>query len=147
MQLGHHKNRLGIHKHCTLCPCHITITQCLYLPNTILESWYYLNPNVFISRTKCITLYISVACAMETPPILLDNSLTGLVISGLLCLVRYNNVPTPDLYMDCVFSSTLEISSTFPPTNPGIPGVIVIFFFATLSPSCFFQTFNNCWLP
>ena len=84
-----------------------------------------------------ITLYISVTCAMEVPSILLHNSLTGLVISGLLCLVRYNNVPTPDLYIDCVFSSTLEISSTFPLTTPGIPGAIVIFFFATLSPNCF----------
>ena len=54
-----------------------------------------------------------------------------------LCLVRYNNVPTPDLYMDCDFSSTFEISPTFPPINPGVPGVIVIFFFATLSPNCF----------
>ena len=72
-----------------------------------------LNTNVFISRTKFITLYISVTCAMEAPSILLDNSLTGFVISGLLCLVRHNNVPTPDLYMDCVFSSTFEISSPF----------------------------------
>ena len=84
-----------------------------------------LNPNVFISRKKFITMYISVPCAMEAPSMLLDNSLTGLVISGQMCLVRYNNVPTPDLYMDCVY-----------PSSPGIPGVIVIFFFATLSPNC-----------
>ena len=61
-----------------------------------------LNPNVFVSRTKFITLYISVPCAMEALSILLNNSLTGFLISGLLCLVRYNNHPTPDLYMDCV---------------------------------------------
>ena len=96
-----------------------------------------LNHNVFISRTKCITLYISVTCAMEAPSNLLDNSLTGLVISGLLCLVRYKNLPMPYLYMDCVFSSTFEISSTLPPINPGVPGVMVILFFGTFSPNCF----------
>ena len=77
-----------------------------------------LNPYVFISRTKFIPLYI-VTCAMEASSIHLDNSLTGLVISGLLCFVRDNNAPTSDLYMDCVFSFTLEISATFPLTNPG----------------------------
>ena len=82
-------------------------------------------------------LYISVTCAMEAPSILFDNSLTGFVMSVLLCLVRYNNVPTPYLYMDCVFSSTLEISSTFPPINSGVPVVIVIFFFGTFSPNSF----------
>ena len=112
-----------------------------------------LNPNVFVSRTKCVTLYISVTCAMDAPSILLDNSLTGFVISGLLCLVKYNNVPTPDLYMDCVFSSTFEISSIFPPINPGVPGVTVIFFFATLSPNCFSKLLiivgcpNQAYLP
>ena len=112
-----------------------------------------LNPNVFVSRTKFITLYISTTCAMDAPSILLDNPLTGFVISGLLCLVRYNNVPTPDLYMDCVFSSTYEISSTFPPINPGVPGVAVIFFFATLSPNCFSKLLiivgcpNQAFLP
>ena len=96
-----------------------------------------LNHNVFVSRTKFITLYICVPCAMESPSILLDNSFTGFVISGLLCLVRYNNVPTPDLDMDCAFSSTFEISSTFQSINPGVPGAIDIFFFATFSPNCF----------
>ena len=140
MQLGHNKNRLCIHKHCTLCPCHLQN----YYHSVLLTSKYpplkvgtILNPNVFVSRTKFITLYISVTCAMDAPSILLDNSLTGLVISGLLCLVRYNNVPTPNLYMDCVFSSTFEISSPFSPINPGVPGVIVISFFANLSPNCF----------
>ena len=90
---------------------------------------------------------------MEAPSILLDNSLTGFVISGLLCLVRYNKVCTPDLYMDCVFSSTLEISSTFPPIVPGVPGEMVIFFFATLSPNCFSKLLiivgcpNQAFLP
>ena len=88
-------------------------------------------------QEKMVTQYISVTCAMEAPSILLDNSLTGFVISGPLCLVRSNNVPTPDLYMDCVFSSTFEISSTFPLINPGVHGVMVIFIFATFSPNCF----------
>ena len=81
-------------------------------------------------------VHLSDMC-LEEPSILLDNSLTGFVISGLLCLVIFNNVPTPDLYIDCVLSSTFEISSTFPRITPGDPGVIVIFFFATLSPNCF----------
>ena len=105
-----------------------------------------LNPNVFISRTKFITLYISVICAMEAPSILLDNSLTGFVISGLLYLVRYNNVLTPDLYMDCVFSFTFEISSTFPPINPGVAGVRVIFLLCNSLSKLFLKTLNNCWL-
>ena len=90
---------------------------------------------------------------MEAPSILLDYSLTGLVISGFLYLVRYNNVPTPDLHMDCVFSSTLEISSTLPPKNPGVPGAIVIFFFAALSQSYFSKVLiivgcpNQAFLP
>ena len=64
---------------------------------------------------------------MEALSILLDNSLTGFMISGLLYLVRYNNIPTPDMYMDCVFLIHLEITSTFPPINPGVPGVISLF--------------------
>ena len=138
---------------CVLIICKITVTQCFQFQIPSLKIGTILNPNVFVSRTKFITLYISVTCAMEAPSILLDYSLTGFVISGLLCLVRYNNVPTPDLYMDCVFSSTFEISSTFPPINPVVPGVIVIFFFATLSPNCFSKLLiivgcpNQAFLP
>ena len=150
MPLGYHKKRLCIHKHCILCPCHFQDHCHSLLPTSKyhqLKIGTILNPNVFISRIKFITLYISVTCAMKAPSILLDNSVTGFLISGLLCLVRYKNVPTRDLYMDCVFSSTFQISSTFPPKNPGVPGVMVIFFFATLSLSnLFLQTLNNCWL-
>ena len=107
MQLGYHKKRKCIHKHCTLYPCHLQNHYHSVLPSNFqmpsLKVGTILNPNVFISITKFITLYISVTCAKEAPSILLDNSLTGFVISGLLCLVRYNNVPTPDMYMD-VFS-------------------------------------------
>ena len=111
------------------------------------------NPNVFVSGRKFNTLYISVTCAMDAPSILLDTSLTGFVVYGLLCLVRYNNVHTPDLYMDCVFSSPFVMSFTFPPINPGAPGVTVIFFFATLSPNCFSKLLiivgcpNQAFLP
>ena len=105
---------------------------------TSLKIGTILHPNVFVSRTKIYhPVHLCDLCHGGAPSILLDNSHTRFVISGLLCLVRYNNAPTPDLYMACVFSSTFEISSTFPPINHGVPGVIVIFFFATLSPNCF----------
>ena len=140
MQLGYHKNRLCIHKHvpCVLVICKITITQCFQLPNTILENWHHPSPQCLRFKNKIYhPVNLCDLCHGGAPSILLDNSHTRFVISGLLCLVRYSNVPTPDLYMDCVFSSTFEISSTFPPINHGVPGVIVIFFFATLSPNCF----------
>ena len=84
-------------------------------------------PKYLVSSTNSATLLNSLSYNVEAPSILMDSSLTALVISGLECFVRNNNVPTPNLYKTCSFSVTLSSSSTtFCPTNPGEPCVHVL---------------------
>ena len=85
------------------------------------------NPKSLVSNTNLATLLSSLSCNLDAPSIPFYNSLTALVVAGFECFVRYNNVPTPDLYKACSFSVTLSSSSTtFCPTKPGVPGVNVL---------------------
>ena len=69
-------------------------------------------------------LYISLRWIGAGLSIVFDNSLTALQRSGLLCLVRYNQVPTPLLYVACSFAGSLSSSSaTLLAINLGVPGV------------------------
>ena len=53
-----------------------------------------------------------------------DNSLIALQRSGLLCLVRYNKVPTLLLYVACSFAGNLSsFSAALMTINLGVPGV------------------------
>ena len=82
------------------------------------------NPISLVSKTNFATLLSSLSCNLEAPSMLLDSSLTALVISSLECFVRYNNVPAPDQYKACSFRVTSSSSSTtFCPTKRGEPGV------------------------
>ena len=54
-----------------------------------------LSPYPLVDNTCLITLYISFRCTGAGASIVLDSSLTGLQMSGLLCFVRYRRVPTP----------------------------------------------------
>ena len=54
-----------------------------------------LSPYPFVDSTCLITLYISFRCAGSGASTVLDNSLTGLQMSGLLCFVKYSRVATP----------------------------------------------------
>ena len=56
--------------------------------------------------------------------IVFDNFLTALQRSGLLCLARYNKVPTPLLYVAFSFAGSLSSSSaTLMAMNLSVPGV------------------------
>ena len=82
------------------------------------------NPKSFVDRTNLMSLYISFKCTGAGASIVLDNSLTGLQMSGLLCLVNYSSVPTPFLYISC--SSGFTLSSGFSnllAVNLGVPGI------------------------
>ena len=68
------------------------------------------NPKSFVD-TNLISLYISFRCTGAGASIVFGSSLTGLQMSGLLCLVKYSSVPTPLLYVSC--SSGLTLSSDF----------------------------------
>ena len=54
------------------------------------------NPKCLVPNTNLATLLSSHNCNLDAPSILFDNSLTALVMSGLECFVRYNNVLTPE---------------------------------------------------
>ena len=98
-------------------------------------------PKSLVSNTNFATLLSYLSCNLEALSILLDSSLSALVISGLECFVRYNNVPTPDLYKACSFSFTLSLSSTtFCPTKCGEPGVNVRHNVLTSSPNKVFDS-------
>ena len=107
-----------------------------------------------VPSTNFATLLSSLSCNLEAPSILLDICLTALVISGLECFVRYQNVPTPDLYKACSFSVTLSSSSTtFCPTKPDEPHVNVLCNVLTSSSSIFSRLLrmvgcpNHAFLP
>ena len=55
------------------------------------------SPYPLLDSTGLITLYISFRCTSTVASMVLDCSLTGLQISGLLCLDRWRSVPTPIL--------------------------------------------------
>ena len=57
------------------------------------------SPKCFVDSTNLMCLYISFKCAGADASIVFDSSLTGLQMSGLLCLVKYRSVPTPLLYV------------------------------------------------
>ena len=70
-----------------------------------------LNQKFFVDNTNLMSLYTSFRCTDAGASIVFDSSLTGLQMSGLLCLVKYSSVPTPLLYVSC--SSGLTLSSGF----------------------------------
>ena len=72
-----------------------------HIPSLMVGTMH--KPKSLVSNTNFATLLSSLSCNLEEPSMLLDSSLTALVISGLECFVRYNNVPTPDLYKVCSF--------------------------------------------
>ena len=83
-----------------------------------------------------MSLYISLKCAGAGASIVFDNSLTGLLMSGLLCFVRYSRVPTPLLYVSWSFAFTLSSSfSNLLAVNLGVPGVIDNLSFIALWPN------------
>ena len=95
-----------------------------------------LSPFSFVDNTNLMSLYISFKCAGAGASIVFDNSLTGLLISGLLCFVRYSRVPTPLLYVS--WSSAFTFSSLFSSLlamNLGVPGVIDNLSFIALLPN------------
>ena len=82
------------------------------------------SPKSFVDNTNLISLYISFRCTGAGASIVFDSSLTGLHMSGLQCLVKYSNVPTPLLYVSCFSGLTLTSgSSNLPAVNLGVPGV------------------------
>ena len=94
------------------------------------------SPQSFVDNTNLMSLYISFKCTGAGASIVFDNSLTGLLMSGLLCLVRYKRVPTPLLYISWSFAFTLSSSfSNLLAVNLGVPGVIDSLSFMALSPN------------
>ena len=57
------------------------------------------NPESFVDSTNLMSLYISFKRAGAGASIVLNSSLPGLHMSGLLCFVKYRSVPTPLLYV------------------------------------------------
>ena len=89
-----------------------------------------------MDSTNLINLYISFKSTGAGASMVLYNYLTGLQMSGLLCLIKYSSVPSPLLKVSCSLGLTLSSGfSSLLTVNLGVPGVRDSLTFIALLPN------------